>query len=49
MRHVDLDEGVVAEVRGALIGAQQQVAHNSETLLKFEIPMAAEPAFQFKA
>jgi len=29
--------------------AQQQVAHNSETLLKFEIPMAAEPAFQFKA
>jgi hypothetical protein len=29
--------------------AQQQVARNSETLLKFEVPMAAEPAFQFKA
>ena len=29
--------------------AQQQVTRNSETLLKFEIPIASEPAFQFKA
>ncbi len=29
--------------------AQQQVVRNSETLREFEIPMAAEPSFQFKA
>ena len=29
--------------------ARRQVARNSETLLKYEISMAAEPAFQFKA
>ena len=29
--------------------AQKQVARNSEALLKYEILMATEPAFQFKA
>jgi hypothetical protein len=29
--------------------AKKQVAENSEALLKYEISMAAEPAFQFKA
>jgi hypothetical protein len=29
--------------------ARKQVAQHSETLLRYEIPMTAEPAFQFKA
>ena len=29
--------------------ARKQVQRNSETLLKYEIPMATEPAFLFKA
>jgi len=29
--------------------AQKQTARNSETLLKFEVSQATEPAFQFKA
>ncbi|HTM51673.1 MAG TPA: hypothetical protein VL285_23425 [Bryobacteraceae bacterium] len=29
--------------------ARRQLARNSEALLKHEISMAAEPAFQFKA
>jgi hypothetical protein len=29
--------------------ARKQVELASQTLLKFEIPMSAEPAFQFKA
>jgi len=29
--------------------AKKQVAAHSETLLHFELPMSAEPAFQFKA
>ena len=29
--------------------ARKQVARNSEVLLKFEVSMASEPAFQFKA
>jgi hypothetical protein len=29
--------------------AKKQVAQNSEALLKYEVSMAAEPAFQFKA
>ena len=29
--------------------ARKQVDLASQTLLKFEIPMSAEPAFQFKA
>ena len=29
--------------------AQKQVASNSEALLKHEVSMATEPAFQFKA
>lgn len=32
-----------------LTQAKQLVARNSEALLKHEIPMATEPAFQFKA
>lgn len=32
-----------------LPAAQKQVARNSETLLKYEVSMAVEPAFQFKA
>jgi len=29
--------------------ARKQVALTSEALLKYEVPMSAEPAFQFKA
>jgi len=29
--------------------ARDNVQHNGETLVKFGIPMATEPAFQFKA
>ena len=34
---------------GVLDEAKQQVARNSEALRKYELSMAAEPAFQFKA
>jgi hypothetical protein len=29
--------------------AKEQIRENSEALVKFELPMSTEPAFQFKA